>query len=346
MKSLKTLLFGLILCLLLAVKAQSQTCFELSGGPPVTLNYSLPKPLVNTTLTVFTQNPTFMYEVTEVSNQIALQIVTDIEAASQASSMNSILNMFTGGVLGGLGLGSGGPTITDLTNLFTTLASIVGQEAQQLITQAGISYQNADVEAWNEMLNNLDREDIHNVQSQLMSINDDLLEALSQFQTNPAFTKYPYYTLQPLYINAMLHLNVLSMLVWAEKLVGYNDSSFFQNEVVSKKQIYLDLLQNYTNQTGPERIECITNVTCHFISVGARSPGGEYTFSFEDTCLSSPIVLQHSYTGSDCKNSPVEAAQISYVQAVENGTTAYFNQYVISVSNYSTNPRSASLLFV
>jgi hypothetical protein len=353
MKSLKTFLFGVILCLLLAVKVQSQVCFYCADPPSgyPSYQYSLPNPLVNTTLTVFTQNPTFMNDVTEVSNQIALQIVTDIGEASEASSMNSILSMFTGGVLGGLGLGSGGQTISDLTNLFTTLASIVGQEAEVLMTQAAVSNYNSDVEAWNEMLNSFDGESIENIQSQLMIINDDLLKALSNYQGNPTFTMYPYYTLQPLYINAMLHLNVLSMLVWAEKLVGYDDSEHFQNETVSKQQIYLNLLESYANQTGPNRTNSITNVTCDATGSDYRYYIN-YTYSFEDNFLpanESPIVLQRTLTSTttDCEDSyMMTASQASYVQAVGSGTAAYFNKYVTSVSNYNPNPGSASLLFV
>jgi len=289
-----------------------------------------------------------MNDVTEASNQIAQQIVTAIQEASAASSMNSIISMFTRGVLGGLGLGNDGSTISDITNLFTTLASIIGQELQISDTQAGVQTYNSDFESWMSDLNQLPNLSSMDIQEQLVNINDKLNEAFTNFQSNPTFTQYAYYTCQPLYINAVLHVNVLSMLALAEQAVGFNDSEYYLYEAVTMQQSYLTLLQNYAAQTGPYRASFITSVdTSEQPSCGGlEGDYGKYTFSFQDNFVGTTVVQEQDDKKDGLCDAAIQQAQSSYVQAVESGTTAYFDQYFTSYSNYNPNQGSAFLLFV
>jgi len=331
MTSQKKFIFWLLLCLLLIGKVQPQfeDCEE-------ELFYTLPNPMVNTTLTVFSQNPSFINDVTSLSNQIASAIVA---ASSASNPFSSIMGPF-GSILGCFGLGSSGQSITELTNLFVTFSELIGQEAQMSEVQGDITTYLSNLNSWNSDLTLVaSLTNASDIYSQLTPILVDLNEAYGSFQ-NQVFSQYAYYTMQPLFLNAVIHVNVLSMLSLTNAILGRSqDSETYQANAISIYNSYVTLLEIYSAYATAYRLSFITQLEICPEEFGGCPPEDPFTvYYFQDNFLSGdPIVWHGEEIG--CPGFLPNGALNSYTQAVSSGTSDFFNSLVTSYQTF--NPASS-----
>jgi len=310
MTSQKKIIFGLLLCLLLIGKVQPQEDCGEDGAA-----YILPNPMVNTTLTVFSQNPSLMNNVMVLSNQIASAMVS---ADQESTLLSSIMGPFAQ-ILSGFGFGNQN-SIDEIVNLFVTFSELIGQEVEMAEVQSQMSNYVANLNSGYSDLETIAAlNDLEDLYSALYPILIDVNEAYSSFQ-NPVFSQYAYYTMQPLFMNAVIHISVFSMLSAASAGLGYSyDSKIWEANATSYYNSYVTLLQQYSTNA--------INYRLRFITLPDDSEAGMY--SFQDNFLSgNPVV----YEGCPAF---VNAVFDDYTQAVSSGTSDFFNSLVTSFHNSS-----------
>lgn len=333
MKAHQKLFSGLILSLLVftgSVRSQGdpESCSDNESG--------VPNPVVNVTLTAFSQNPQFINDIVSDSYQIG-------ELAAHDFSTGDVLSLpLITSLISNLSLNLM-QTVEDINNLLIQFGSIIGQESTMQTAQAAISNFTSTI---NETLAVLQNVDLNILPTQNLTniLFGQLEQNYQNFANIPAFAQYAYYTAQPLFINALVHMATLNSYL----IVCYYDSSC-QSYPLTIQELYtsyLSLLQQYASTAVSYRMYFM-NLDSEYLYMsdicGDEScmPWPEDLYKFDDSFTGYQVSLE-ALEGED--NPQIGRC---YEQAIQDGTSAFFDGLATSFSN-SLEIQSqsvASLLF-
>jgi len=327
------------------------------------ISYTLPNPLVDTTLTSFGQNPFFASQVASISSQIAQNIASAItQADDELANYESLGSIpIFGSIiqsLQGLSINISSQT-SAIQGLLGNFNSVIGNEVDSAIVQSAINEYNGDVNGWQSQINTIQNlSDMNAILPTLISVETLIQQGYENFLSGSTFYQYPYYTTQLLYINAIMQVNVLNLLALSCKIASKlgqgdienaKDSYEYSDMAQTMTTNYVNLLQEYANNAISYRMGFITSVQCN-------SNEEETTqinhYSFADNFTGQTIAtLQVGYDTAD--NYPcfgygvqMQAAQAAYSQAIQSATASVFDAFYsnfTSITSAFTDTESESL---